>query len=167
VLDFRSQAVADEGMKAFSFWSEEDDEQKAMLAVQKHTGLACASVAGSGSIGRKTGLTNTGYEQVYLDVIRENCEVARRFGAPCLIVFVGEVQKDIPWDTQYRQIVDGLRKAGNIAQEYGVFICLEPLNRVESPQMSVLTAREGFQIVMRSWRDIARGNMISMFTDRL
>ena len=26
-------------------------------------------------------------------------------------------------------------------------LCLEPLNRVESPQMSVLTAREGFQIV--------------------
>jgi hydroxypyruvate isomerase len=143
----RMEAVAALGMKAFSFWSVAAEEEKDMLAVQKRTGLVCASIAGSGRTGWTTGLTKTGFESAYLDVITQNCEVAKRFGGPDLIVFAGEVQKDIPWETQYAQIVRGLRKAGDIAQKYGVYICLEPVNRVESPQMSVLTAQDGFKIV--------------------
>jgi hydroxypyruvate isomerase len=141
------EAVASQGIKAYSFWSVTADEEKDMLAVQKRTRLVCASIAGSGRIGWTTGLTKTGYEGDYLDVITQNCEVAKRFGGPDLIVFAGEVQKDIPWETQYRQIISGLRKAGEIGEKYGVYICLEPLNHVESPQMSVLTAEAGFKIV--------------------
>jgi hydroxypyruvate isomerase len=143
----RMEAAASQGMKAFSFWNVTLDEEKDMLAVQKRTGLRCASIAGSGRIGWTTGLTKTGFETAYLDIITQNCEVAKRFGGPDLIVFVGEVQKDIPWEIQYQQIIGGLRKAGDIAQKYDVYICLEPLNHVESPQMSVLTAEDGFKIV--------------------
>jgi len=143
----RMEAVASQGIKAYSFWSVTSDEEKDMLAVQKRTGLVCASIAGSGRIGWTTGLTKTGFEAAYLDVITQNCEVAKRFGGPDLIVFTGEVQKDTPWETQYRQIIIGLRKAGEIGEKYGVYICLEPLNHVESPQMSVLTAETGFKIV--------------------
>jgi len=141
------EAVASSGVKAFSFWSATQEEQRDMLAVQKRTGLICASIAGSGRVGWTTGLTKTGLEAEYLDVITQNCEVGKRFGGADLIVFAGEVQKDIPWEMQYKQIVSGLRKAGDIAQKYGVYICLEPLNRVESPQLSVLTAEAGYQIV--------------------
>jgi hydroxypyruvate isomerase len=143
----RIEAVAAQGIKAYSFWSVTADEEKDMLAVQRRTGLVCASIAGSGRTGWTTGLTKTGSEAAYLEVITQNCEVAKRFGGPDLIVFAGEVQKDVSWETQYRQIVSGLRKAGEIAEKYGVYICLEPLNHVESPQMSVLTAEEGFKIV--------------------
>jgi hydroxypyruvate isomerase len=143
----RMDAVAAQGIKAYSFWNVTADEEKEMLLVQKRTGLVCASIAGSGRIGWTTGLTKTGFEAAYLDVITQNCEVAKRFGGPDLIVFAGEVQKDIPWELQYKQIVSGLRKAGEIAEKYGVYICLEPLNRVESPQMSVLTAEAAFKIV--------------------
>jgi hydroxypyruvate isomerase len=143
----RMEAVAAHGMKAFSFWGASEQEQQEMVRVQKRTGLICASIAGSGSIGRTTGLTKTGYEEAYLDVIRQNCLVARRFGCACMIVFAGQTQKEIPWDRQYAQIVGGLRKAGDIGRDYGVYVCLEPLNRVESPEMTVLTATEGFQIV--------------------
>jgi hydroxypyruvate isomerase len=143
----RMEAVAAHGMKAFSFWGASEQEQQEMVRVQKQSGLVCASIAGSGSIGRTIGLTKTGYEEAYLDVIRQNCQVARRFGCACMIVFAGQTQKEIPWDRQYAQIVGGLRKAGDIGRDYGVYVCLEPLNRVESPEMTVLTATEGFQIV--------------------
>jgi hydroxypyruvate isomerase len=143
----RMEAVASQGMKAFSFWSVTADEESDMLAVQKRTGLKCASIAGSGRIGWTTGLTKTGFETAYLDIITQNCQLAKRFGGPDLIVFAGEVHKDVPWETQYAQIIRGLRKAGDIAQKYGVYVCLEPLNHVESPQMSVLTAEDGFKIV--------------------
>jgi hydroxypyruvate isomerase len=145
--DQRMEAVAAHGMKAYSFWTADPGEQKAMLAVQQRTGLKCASIVGSGKPGRSTGLTKTGFEQTYLDAIRENCEISKRFGGPDLIIFVGEVQPDIPSETQYKQIVAGLRKGGEIAQEYGVYLVLEAINRVESPRMSVLTARENFQII--------------------
>jgi hydroxypyruvate isomerase len=145
--DKRMEAVAAHGMKAYSFWTAAPEEQTAMLAVQQRTGLKCASIVGSGKPGRSSGLTQPGFEQAYLEAITENCEISKKFGGPDLIIFAGEVQKDVPWDTQYRQIVAGLKKAGDIAQKHGVYLVLEALNRVESPQMSVLTARENFQIV--------------------
>jgi hydroxypyruvate isomerase len=38
-----------------------------------------------------------------------------------------------------------LKKAGVIAARYNVYLTLEPLNRVESPQMSMLTAGDAFR----------------------
>lgn len=145
--DERISRIADQGMKAFSFWTVSEEDERLMLVAQRRTGLACGSIAGTGRIGWTTGLTKTGYEKNYLDVITKNCEIARRFGCTNLVVFVGEVQKDIPWDRQYRQIVDGLKKAGDIAEKYDVFLCLEPLNRIESPQMTMLVAEDAFKIV--------------------
>jgi hydroxypyruvate isomerase len=143
----RIEVVAAQGLKAYSFWSVEPDEQKRMLAVQQKTGLKCASIVGSGKVGNTTGLTRTGFEKAYLDAIAENCEVSQRFGGPDLIIFAGEVQPDIPTATQFKQVIAGLRKAGDIAAKYGCYLTLEALNRVESPKMSVLTAKENFQIV--------------------
>ena len=143
----RIERIAAEGMQAFSFWSVPEKEEGPMLEAQQRTGLACGSIAGSGRIGWETGLTATGHADAYFEVIRQNCEVAKRFGSPNLVIFVGEVQKDIPWETQYTQIIDGLRQAGEIAAEYGVYLCLEPLNPLNAPQMSVLSARRGFEIV--------------------
>src|SRR5262249_55225392 len=93
----------------------------------------------------KGGLTKTGAEQEFLDDFEGACHVAKRFGAENLITFVGAVQKDIPWETQHSQIIAGLKKAGTIAERYGVFLVLEPLNRIESPQMSMITSADAFQ----------------------
>jgi len=143
----RIEQIAAQGMKAFSFWAVDEQEEKAMLAAQKRTGLACGSIAGSGSLGWTTGLTDPDHHQVYLDTVARNCEVAARFGAPNVIIFVGKVQVDIPWEKQYRQIIAGLRKAGEIAEKHAVYLCLEPLNPIHAPEMSVLSAREGFEII--------------------
>lgn len=143
----RIERIAAAGLTAFSFWAVPEKEEGPMLAAQQRTGLACGSIAGSGRIGWETGLTATGHADAYFEVIRKNCEVAKRFGTPNLVIFAGEVQKDIPWETQYRQIIGGLRQAGDIAAEYGVYLCLEPLNPVYAPQMSVLSARLGFEIL--------------------
>ncbi|HEX8203714.1 MAG TPA: TIM barrel protein, partial [Isosphaeraceae bacterium] len=53
-------------------------------------------------------------------------------------------QKDVPWEDQRARVIAGLKQAGPIAESYGVYLTLEPLNRVESPQMTMLTAREAF-----------------------
>jgi hydroxypyruvate isomerase len=143
----RIRVVADSGCKAFSFWGLKADQAAAMEAAQEKYGLRCGSITGNGKTGWNTGLTKTGYEEAFLNDLKDHIEVAKRFGVKNLICFLGETQKEIPLEVQHRQIVEGLKKAGDIAAKHDVYFCLEPLNRVESPQMSVLSAQHGFKIL--------------------
>jgi hydroxypyruvate isomerase len=143
----RIERIAAAGVKAFSFWGAAGKDIKAMLAAQQRTGLACGSITGNGGTGWKTGLTATGYEAAFLEDFLAHIEVAKQFNVRNLICFLGQKQPNIPPEVQHRQIIDGLRKTGDLAAKHGVYFCLEPLNSVESPQMSVLTAKHGFQIV--------------------
>ena len=43
--------------------------------------------------------------------------------------------------------MNGLRKAGDIAREHGVHLTLEPLNRVQSPQIAIITAADAFSVI--------------------
>jgi hydroxypyruvate isomerase len=140
----RIEQAARCGAKAYGFWGWRNKNLDKMLDAQHKHGLRCVSVSGNPKTGWNTGLTKTGYEQAFLEDFEEVCQVAKRFGAENLITFVGERQKEIPWETQRAQIIAGLKKAGRVAQQYGVYLTLEPLNRVESPQMTMLTAREAF-----------------------
>jgi hydroxypyruvate isomerase len=150
-FDQRLQIAADAGTKAYSFWGFAGRPLDKMQAIQEKYGLRCASITGANKTGWGTGLTRTGHEKEFLDDFSEAVAVARRLGTENLITFVGVTQPDIPWETQYAQIVAGLKKAGDIAGEAGVCLTLEPLNGVESPQMAMITSGRAFGIV----RDVA------------
>ena len=143
----RIDRIAAAGIKAFSFWGAANKDIKAMLDAQQRTGLACGSITGNGNTGWKTGLTATGYENEFLKDFLAHIEVAKQFNVKNLICFLGQKQPAIPPDVQHKQIIEGLRKTGDLAAKHDVYFCLEPLNSVESPQMSVLSAKHGFQIV--------------------
>jgi hydroxypyruvate isomerase len=143
----RIERIAAAGIKAFSFWGSAGKDIKAMLAAQQRTGLACGSITGNGGTGWKTGLTATGHEEAFFQDFLAHVEVAKQFNVKNLICFLGQKQPNVPAETQHKQIIDGLRKTGDIAAKHDVYFCLEPLNSVESPQMSVLSAKHGFQIV--------------------
>ena len=145
--DKRMEAVAAQGFLAYSFWRAAEQEQTAMLEVHKRLGMKCVSVVGSGPTGNRTGLTQPGAEQQYLDELTAGVKVAEKFGGADAIIFVGQVQTDVPWEKQRQGIVNGLRKAGDIARDHGVCLTLEPLNRVESPRQSILMAAEAFPII--------------------
>lgn len=112
----------------------------------KH-GMRCSSLAGTGQVGLSTGLTVTGREKEYLDFFTTAVEAAKVLGAQNLVSFVGERQDSIPWETQYKQIISGLRKAGDIAGEAGVYLTLEPLNQYAKPKIAVKSSQEGFKIL--------------------
>ena len=143
----RIKVVAGQGIKAYSFWRASEEEQVAMLAAQKETGIKCSCVVGSGPTGRTTGLTMPGAEQQYFDELTAGVKMAQRFGGADAIVFPGRTQKDVPLETQHKTLVNGLRKAGDIAKEHGVYLVLEPLNRVESPDIAIITARDAFAVI--------------------
>ena len=147
----RLRAAISAGAKAYSFWGYEGKELDRLRALQDKHGLTCASISGANKTGWNTGLTKMGFEKAFLDDFTAAVGVAKRLGVPNLITFVGATQNDIPWEVQYAQIVAGLKKAGDIAGEAGVFLTLEPLNAVESPQMSVNHTGRAFAIL----RDVA------------
>jgi hydroxypyruvate isomerase len=143
----RIERVAAAGLKAFSFWGAANKDIKTMLNAQQKTGLACGSITGNGNVGWKTGLTATGYEEAFFKDFLAHIEVAKQFNVKNLICFLGQKQPNIPPEVQHTQIIEGLKKTGDIAAKHDVYFCLEPLNSVESPQMSVLSAKHGFQII--------------------
>ena len=140
----RMEQAARCGAKHYAFWGPAGKNLDAMLEVHYRLGMTCVSIAGSPKTGWTTGLTRPGAEGAFLEDFEAICGVAQRFGAENLVTFVGARQPDVPWEAQRANVVAGLKRAGDIAMGHGVYLTLEPLNRVESPQMSMLLAREAF-----------------------
>jgi len=145
----RIRAVATNGFKAYSFWNASPDERKAMIQAQQQTGLKCVSLVGTGTAGGTTGFTKPGAQEALLTEIKERVEIAKEFGTqPDLISFVGIIQPDVPWDAQRAQIVEGLKRAGDIAAAAGVTIALEPLSvGPNQPRRALDRAVEAFPVI--------------------
>ena len=145
----RLEITGKEGAKAYSFWAFAGKNLENLRAIQDRYGLKCGSITGTNKTGWGNGLTKTGGEKAFLDDFSEACAAAKKVQAENLITFVGITQKDIPWETQMEQIVAGLKKAGDIAGANDVYLTLEPLNAVESPQMAMVTSGRAYEIVER------------------
>jgi hydroxypyruvate isomerase len=145
----RIRAVAAKGFKAYSYWNATPEERKAMIKAQQETGLKCVSLVGTGAAGGSTGFTKPGAQDAQLTEIKERVEIAKEFGTqPDLITFVGIIQPDVPWETQRSQIVDGLKRAGDIAAAGGVTIALEPLSvNPNQPRRALDRCLEAFPVI--------------------
>ena len=141
----RIRAIAAKGFKGYSFWSANADDRAAMLKAQQETGLTCVSLVGTGPAGSSTGFTRPGSADVLLNEIRERVEIAKSFGAPDLISFVGLYHNDVPWDVQRAGIIDGLKRAGDIAAAGGVTIAFEPLS--DLPRRALDRTAEAFPVI--------------------
>ena len=145
----RIRAVAAKGFKAYSYWNATPEERKAMIKAQQETGLKCVSLVGTGAAGGSTGFTKPGAQEALLTEIKERVEIAKELGTqPDLITFVGIIQPDVPWETQRAQIVDGLKRAGDIAAAGGVTIALEPLSvNPNQPRRALDRCLEAFPVI--------------------
>lgn len=144
----RLRFVVDQGFTAYSFWSADEADRKAMLQAQKETGLTCVSIVGTGNAGGTTGFTRPGAADALLDEIRERVQIAQEFGTPDLISFVGRIQDDVPWDVQRAGIVDGLKRAGDIAAAGGVTVAVEPLSvNPNQPRRALDRAVDCFPVI--------------------
>jgi hydroxypyruvate isomerase len=141
----RIRMVAANGFKAYSFWSANAEDRAAMAKAQQETGLTCVSIVGSGPSGGTTGFTRPGQADVLLNEIRERVQIAQEFGKPDLITFVGLYQNAVPWDVQRAGIVDGLKRAGDIAAAGGVTITFEPLS--DQPRRALDRVQEAYPVI--------------------
>ena len=144
----RIKAVAAQGIKVYSFWRPSAEEQKAMLETQQQLGMKCSCVVGSGSTGRTSGLTLPGSEQKYFDELVEGIQMAKRFGgADAIDLPRRAAAATFRGRSSGRILIQGLRKAGDLAKEQGVYLVLEALNQVEAPTISIKTAVAAFDVV--------------------
>lgn len=141
----RIRAVAANGFTAYSFWSASAEERVEMLRAQEETGLTCVSIVGTGSAGSSTGFTRPGHADVLLDQIRERVEIGRQFGSPDLISFLGLIHDDVPWEVQRAGIVEGLKRAGDIAAAGGLTITFEPL--ADRPRRALYRTQEAYPVI--------------------
>jgi len=144
----RIRAIAAKGFKAYSFWSSAEAERKEMAKAQQETGLKCVSIVGTGNAGGTTGFTRPGAADLLLKEIAERVEIAKEFGTPDLISFVGQIQNDVPWDVQRKGIVEGLKRAGDIAAAGNVTITVEPLSvNPGQPRRALDRAIDAFPVI--------------------
>jgi len=144
----RIRAVAANGFKAYSFWTAQPEERAAMVKAQHETGLTCVSLVGTGNAGGTTGFTRPGAQDALLAEIRERIEIAKAFGTPDLISFVGQLQNDVRWETQRAGIVDGLKRAGDLAAPANVSIVVEPLSvNPGQPRRALDRAEDCFPVI--------------------
>jgi hydroxypyruvate isomerase len=144
----RVRFLADRGFTAYSFWSANEEDRRAMLQAQKEKNLTCVSLVGTGSAGGTTGFTRPGAQDVLLGEIRERVAIAQEFGTPDLISFVGQIQDDVPWEVQRAGIVEGLKRAGDIAAAGNVTIAVEPLSvNPNQPRRALDRAVDCFPVI--------------------
>lgn len=92
-------------------------------------------------------MTDPACRDLWLAGLRESCAAARKVGASRLITQVGP-DTGAERARQHEAIVETLRQAKPILDEYGIIIMLEPLNvLVNHPGYYLTRAQEGFDIV--------------------
>lgn len=92
-------------------------------------------------------MTNPEKRGLWLDGLKESCVAANKLGVKHLITQVGQ-DTGARRDFQHESIVNCLKAAKPILDEYGVIIMIEPLNTyVNHPGYYLTSSKEAFDII--------------------
>ena len=134
--------IAALGYDAAETYRWKDLDLPAVKAVLEETGVELLSLCTT-----EFRLTEPAYREAFVAGVRESCEAARILGATRMITQVGK-DTGAPREKQRASIVEGLRAAAPILEQYGVTLMIEPLNTlVNHPGYYLSSSAEAFQIV--------------------
>jgi hydroxypyruvate isomerase len=143
----RMRVVADHGVKNFSFFQPADEaEVDAMLKVQRELGMTCVWMNGNSNKFFRTGLTEKGLTDEWLADWTTTMKRAQRFAAKRANVFTGSLQPGVPWDIQRARVLEGVKRAADVARAYGVTAMLEPLSPSGGVPFGISTADTAFEL---------------------
>ena len=130
------------GYDAAEIYNWKNSDLDAIAAAVKETGVELLSMCTT-----EFRMTDPQYRQAWLDGLRESCIAAKKVGATRLITQVGP-DTGAPRGEQHAAIVETLKQARPILDEYGIIIMIEPLNTLVNHKGYYLwSAVEGFEIV--------------------
>ena len=136
------RVVASMGYDAVEIYDWRGLDTSAVRAALEECGVEMVSM-----LVMETRLTDPAYRDAWLTALREACEAADQLGVRRLITQVGN-DTGAPRAVQHAAIVETLRQAVPVLEQYGVTVMPEPLNvKVDHRGYYLTTAAEAFEIV--------------------
>jgi hydroxypyruvate isomerase len=121
----------------FKKWSDADYTR--ILARMKTLGIAIDSVAG----------TSKGFADpngdAFIDDLKSLIPIVNRLGSK-QIIFVSGKRLDVPQAVQHQACIDNLKRAVPLLEAAGMNGVIEPIDRLEQPQIYLDGVNEGFEI---------------------
>lgn len=123
------EKVAEAGYQGFEFGDWRAANQSEITKLKNKLGLECACLVGNRSVNPKgMGLCDPFERSGFLTEIGASVEAAKRFESKQLVVLTGNKIPGIPREQQQASIVEGLKRAGDVAAASGVRLIVEVLN---------------------------------------
>jgi len=97
---------------------------------------------------RPVSLVSPAHREGFLADLRRAFAVAKRLECPRIIVMSGDDRPGVPHSEQYASIVEGLKRAGDLAARENLTVIIEPLNSlVNHPGYFLTSGVEGLKAV--------------------
>ena len=120
----RMRACAAAGLEAVEFWLWRDKDLGAIERVLGETGVALSGFC----VEPRPAIVDPATHADWLVGVRESLAVAKRLGAPALIVLSGDEMPGVARGVQHDAVVAALKAGAKLAEDAGVRLLLEPLN---------------------------------------
>ena len=129
----RIRKAADVGYDAVEFWNWDNKDLPAIQRTAAQAGIQVLTFQAN----RGGTLINPAQRSTFVAGIQQSLDKAREMGVPCLFLLSDELGPDrgvvyqfpeLPEETKYHSVLDGLRAIVPLAEEAGVTLNLEPLN---------------------------------------
>ncbi|NJN15235.1 MAG: TIM barrel protein [Oscillochloris sp.] len=150
----RMEYVSDLGFPAFEFWDRKGKDMNITLALKMALRLEVAAIS-----AHSASLVDPAQRQHVLGEITRAAGLAFDLACTNLIVTSGPALPGVPRDEQRWHLVDVLKEAAQIAADVDATLVLEPLNRIDHPDVYLSSSDEGFDIV----REVNNPNVKLLF----
>ncbi|MDZ7637206.1 MAG: TIM barrel protein [Bryobacterales bacterium] len=123
------ERVAEAGYQGFEFGDWRAQDAATITALKNRLGLTCVCLVGNRGVNPVgMGLCDPSEREGFLAEIRSSLEAARRFESGKLVVLSGFKVKRLTRAQQHASIVEGLKRAAELAALAKVTLIVEPIN---------------------------------------
>ncbi|MCW5964164.1 MAG: TIM barrel protein [Bryobacterales bacterium] len=123
------ERVAAAGYQGFEFGDWRAQDAAAIVALKNRLRLECVCLVGNRSVNPKgMGLCHPAEREGFLAEIRASLDAARRFESGKLVVLSGFKVPGMSRELQHASIVEGLKRASDLADKAKVTLIVEPIN---------------------------------------
>ena len=141
----RVRASAAAGCEGVELWGWRDKPLPEIADAAAETGVAVTRML----VDPPVGLVDASCRDEFVASVRESAAAAGSIGCGTLGVASGAMRAGASSSEQDKAIVSTLRAAAPVAGEHGVRLLLEPLNRVDHPNVYLSATTHGLDLVER------------------
>ena len=99
-------------------------------------------------VHRPVSMVDPAQRENFLADVRKSIDFAKRLECPQIILMSGNAIEGRPRDQQYASLLEGARRAGDLAEKAGVTLVVEPLNnKVDHKGFFLTTCGEGAKLI--------------------